>query len=129
MFAVGRKVDASSLLEKLHWLPVKKRIIFKVLLYVHKALNNSAPSYLSQCFTLYHPSHQLRSSEDKTLLCIPRELPLEKRTLTLLLHMHGMNCPETLDLLHQLLPLRDFKTSFVLICLLSYSCFSFMLRL
>ena len=75
VFAVGRKVDASSLLEKLHWLPVKKRIIFfKVLLYVYKALNNSAPSYLSQCFTLYHPSRQLRSSEDKTLLCIPREL-------------------------------------------------------
>ena len=74
VFAVGRKVDASSLLEKLDWLPVKKRIIFKVLLYVYKALNNSAPSYLSQCFTLYHPSRQLRSSEDKTLLCIPREL-------------------------------------------------------
>ena len=74
VFAVGRKVDASSLLEKLHWLPVKKRIIFKVLLYVYKALNNSALSYLSQCFTLYHPSRQLRSSEDKSLLCIPREL-------------------------------------------------------
>ena len=53
---------------------MKKRIIFKVLLYVYKALNNSTPSYLSQCFTLYHPSRQLRSSEDKTLLCIPREL-------------------------------------------------------
>ena len=55
VFAVGRKVDSSSLLEKLHWLRVKKRIIFKVLLYVYKALNNFAPSYLSQCFTLYHP--------------------------------------------------------------------------
>ena len=40
----------------------------------YKALNNSAQSYLSQCLTLYHPSRQLRSSEDKILLCIPREL-------------------------------------------------------
>ena len=66
MFAVGRKVDAGSLLD--HWLPVKKRINFKVLLYAYKALNNFAPSYLSQRFTLYQPSRQLRSSEDKTLL-------------------------------------------------------------
>ena len=41
VFAVGRKVDAASLLERLHWLQVKKKINFKVLLYVIKALNNS----------------------------------------------------------------------------------------
>ena len=94
VFAVGRKVDASSLLEKLHWLPVKKRIIFKVLLYVYKALSNSAPSYLSQCFTLYHPSCQLRSSEDKTLLCIRRELTaIGRKNFNIAAAYAWMNCP------------------------------------
>jgi hypothetical protein len=72
VFAVGRDVDAVSLINDLHWLPVKNRIIFKVLLYVYKSFNNSAPPYIAQCFTIYTPSRQLRSSEDKALLAIPR---------------------------------------------------------
>lgn len=44
IFAVGRKVDADSLLERLHWLPVEnERVVFKILLYVYKALNGFAP--------------------------------------------------------------------------------------
>ena len=41
MFVVGWKVDVGSLLEKLHWLPVKKKIIFKVLLYVYTKLSTT----------------------------------------------------------------------------------------
>ncbi len=32
----------------LHWLPVKERIKFKILLLTYKALNNKAPQYITQ---------------------------------------------------------------------------------
>ena len=37
----------SPVLIGLHWLPVSYRITFKILLLIYKALNNFAPSYLS----------------------------------------------------------------------------------
>ena len=39
IFRVPRLESATPLLNTLHWLPVKKRIIFKALLYVYKVLN------------------------------------------------------------------------------------------
>ena len=39
--------NASDLRHKLHWLPVKQRIDFRILTYVYKCLNNSAPSSTS----------------------------------------------------------------------------------
>ena len=37
----------SPIPQKLHWLPVEQRVIFKVLLLTYKALNNLAPGYIS----------------------------------------------------------------------------------
>ena len=34
VFAVGRRIDAQPLLQTLHWLPIRQRIVFKVLLYM-----------------------------------------------------------------------------------------------
>ena len=46
--SLTRKYDhITPVLESLHWLPVKFRIVFKVLLLVYKALNGMAPPYLS----------------------------------------------------------------------------------
>ena len=43
----SRKYDhISPVLHQLHWLPVDKRIIYKILLMVFKCLHNLAPSYL-----------------------------------------------------------------------------------
>ena len=42
----------TSILEDLHWLPVKHRVVFKILLLTFKALNGLAPRYLSE---LLHP--------------------------------------------------------------------------
>ena len=72
VFAVGRKVEVAPLLNELHWLPISKRILFKVLLYVFKCLNNRAPSYLSDYFTKYAPARPLRSSMDSTRLTVPK---------------------------------------------------------
>ena len=40
--------SATTMLNELHWLPIKKRISFKVLLMLYKAINGLAPDYISQ---------------------------------------------------------------------------------
>ena len=43
-----RKYDrVTPALEKLHWLPVQYRILYKILIITYKALHGQAPSYLS----------------------------------------------------------------------------------
>ena len=43
-----KREHITPVLASLHWLPVKSRIEFKILLLTFKALNNMAPSYLYQ---------------------------------------------------------------------------------
>ena len=38
----------SPVLTKLHWLPVRKRVMFKTVVLVWKCLNGTAPGYLSE---------------------------------------------------------------------------------
>lgn len=67
----SRKYDhISPVLHQLHWLPVDKRIIYKILLMVFKCLHNLAPSYLSNLIIKYTPNRALRSSS-KNLLVVP----------------------------------------------------------
>ncbi len=61
----------TPILSALHWLPIKYRIDFKILLFVYKALNNLAPQYLTELLRPYTPSITLRSS-DLCLLIVPR---------------------------------------------------------
>ena len=61
----------TPILRSLHWLPIQKRIIFKLLLITYKALNGQAPIYISELLTNYKPSRNLRSSA-KNLLIVPR---------------------------------------------------------
>ena len=61
----------SPILQQLHWLPVKFRIDFKILMLTYKALNNQAPDYISELLTLYKPSPALRSSS-QMLLVVPK---------------------------------------------------------
>ena len=72
VFTVNRQQDPKPLLKSLHWLPVKQRISFKLLLYVFKSLNGMAPVYLSKCFKLHVPKRNLRSSKDRLRLDYPR---------------------------------------------------------
>ncbi|TWW69815.1 Immunoglobulin heavy variable 3-33 [Takifugu flavidus] len=55
----------------LHWLPVKFRIIFKILLLTYKVLRGLAPSYLKELVTPYHPNVLLHS-QNAGLLVVPR---------------------------------------------------------
>ena len=61
----------SPVLHRLHWLPVKFRIIYKVLLLTFKALNGLAPSYLRNCIEVHTPKRDLRSSNNMKLT-VPR---------------------------------------------------------
>ena len=60
----------SPLLRALHWLPVKSRIEFKILLITFKAIHGLAPKYLCDLLTFKSSSYNLRSS-DSILLSMP----------------------------------------------------------
>ena len=57
----------TPVLYHLHWLPIRCRIDFNILLMTYKALNCQAPSYINELLTLYKPKRSLRSSSQKML--------------------------------------------------------------
>ena len=61
-------------LMKLHWLPVDKRIEYKLLLYTYKALHGLAPGYLCELVVPYTPRRVLRSAKSN-LLTVPPGKP------------------------------------------------------
>ena len=72
MFSKTRKFyHITPVLKDLHWLPVRERINFKILLLTWKALNGIAPIYISDLLVHYQPNRTLRSS-NKHLLAVPR---------------------------------------------------------
>ncbi len=67
-----RKYDhISPVMSTLHWLPIKHRIDFKILLITSKVLNGLAPQYLSELLSRYSPPRPLRSQNSGHLI-IPR---------------------------------------------------------
>ena len=73
-----RKFDhVTPLLIELHWLPVRQRIVSKILLYTFKALHGATPTYLTELISPYIPRRALRSA-DQLLL----EQPTHKLKLT-----------------------------------------------
>ena len=66
----GKYDRITPVLKELHWLPVKQRIIFKIVLFTYKALKALASQYISDFLVQYKPPRALRSS-DKTLLQVP----------------------------------------------------------
>ncbi|XP_060077662.1 uncharacterized protein LOC132557182 [Ylistrum balloti] len=73
----GRLVSSTSkhnitpVVHSLHWLPVHYRSQYKILMHTYKALDGTAPGYLSEFVTPYQPSRSLRS-EAESLLCVPK---------------------------------------------------------
>jgi hypothetical protein len=67
----GKYCSATSLLKALHWLPVRYRIQYKILLLTYKCLNELAPTYLTELVSVNTPTRTLRSSS-QLLLQVPR---------------------------------------------------------
>ena len=63
-----KREHITPLLITLHWLPIKQRVKFKILLLAFKCLNGCAPSYLSEILFPYLPSRSLRSSSANLLV-------------------------------------------------------------
>ena len=61
----------TSTLKSLHWLPIRQRVEFKLLVLAFKAQSGLAPEYLSNTLHRHQPVRQLRSSS-QDLLSVPR---------------------------------------------------------
>ena len=57
-----RQRPSEDLLYELHWLPVRKRINFKIATLTYRAIQLHQPAYLSSLLSYYRPSRSLRSS-------------------------------------------------------------------
>lgn len=77
IFQAGPYTSSDPLLRRLHWLPIRKRIDFKLLVLMYKCLHELAPTYLQELITSNTPGYDTRKSLDTTLLLVPRT-----RTLT-----------------------------------------------
>ena len=86
---VGRFDHIIPSLYRLHWLSINYRIKFKILLFVYKALNGIAPSYISDLLELKPASRNNRRSSIDTLLLKHSNF---KSLSTLGLNVQGQNC-------------------------------------
>ena len=58
----------SPVLYNLHWLPVNKRIMFKILVITFKCIHGNSPDYIQELISLYKSSRVLRSSSKNLLV-------------------------------------------------------------
>ena len=64
--------SARTCLAKLHWLPIRQRISFKICVLTYKLLHQQGPQYLQEMLQYNAHKRDLRSSSDNSLLIIPR---------------------------------------------------------
>ena len=57
----------SPVLFALHWLPIRQRIKFKLLVLVYRCLHQLAPAYLSDLIVPYTPARSLRSADSNLI--------------------------------------------------------------
>ena len=62
IFKERKFAHVTPLLKDLHWLPVRYRVKFKIILFVFKCLSNLAPVYLSRMLTQRNNNYNTRSS-------------------------------------------------------------------
>ena len=89
---LARVVTNTPILKKLHWLPIKQRIDYKLCLLTYKTLQIQQPTYLYN--SLSFPSHSLSTrSSDSSVLSIPYvRTSLGKRAFSVIA------CSKTLEL-------------------------------
>ena len=77
VFCVRKHDHVTPLLINLHWLPIKYRIQFKILLMTFKVLCGEAPSYQCDLITPYVPTCTLRSQRafKTSAPCLWNDLP------------------------------------------------------
>ena len=63
--------SATGVLQALHWLPITKRITYKIATITHRTLHTQQPTYLAELVHVSEPTRLLRSA-DRLLLDQPR---------------------------------------------------------
>ena len=66
-----RRDHITPVLIALHWLPIRYRIMYKVLVLTFQAVHSLAPVYITDLISVYEPGRQLRSAS-RSLLTVPR---------------------------------------------------------
>ena len=66
----NRRSRATVILHELHWLPIKKCVMYKLILMVYTSQHDMVSDYITAHLLDYTPSRLLRSSEDKQLVVI-----------------------------------------------------------
>ena len=64
---IAKHLSANMRLSNLHWLPVRNRIDFKLVLTTYKILSTHQPAYLCSLLFPYEPTRALRSSSQQLL--------------------------------------------------------------
>ena len=59
--------SARPLLQELHWLPVARRVDFKILALKYKAIHDETPGYLCELMRPYQQARALRSASSNNL--------------------------------------------------------------
>ena len=73
IFCAPKHCHITPLLQQLHWLPIRLRIEFKILLITFKVLQGSAPKYLIDLISVLPPSrYDLRRNNKGILLSTPK---------------------------------------------------------
>ena len=62
-----RRDHITPILKKLHWLPVKQRVTYKIILLTFRALNGLAPIYIVDMLHRHRPTRALRSANNNDL--------------------------------------------------------------
>ena len=64
----------TPVLSRLHWLPVRYRVTFKILLLVYKALHAKAPSYISGLLKAKPVGRYNLRSDGQDMLVVPKTM-------------------------------------------------------
>ena len=118
-----RRYHITPVLIALYWLPIRYRIIYKILVLTFLAIHNLAPAYITDLISAYEPGRQLRSAS-KLLLTVPRH-NLERfgrRCYTVNAPHLWNDLPDNLRLIDSValfkghLKTHLFKAAFLIIC-------------
>ena len=100
----------TPVLQSLHWLPVEKRIAFKIGCHCFKCIHGTASDHLTSLVSIYNPNRTLSSSSAVSLdQSIPKS-NFSRRAFSFLSRLCGMPCQQTPDALTHCPLLKVVKT-------------------
>ena len=88
----------SPVMKDLHWLPINKRIEYKILVLTFKSVHNLAPAYLTEL--LDNRTNKGTRADNKNLLVVPKKSQFSMGEVSALQHLFfGTSCLTTSDML------------------------------